>query len=188
MGLRTVVDEGIEAAIWAVNWLRSSVASDGDVEAQLDDPAGNENAEAEAAEVWTIAGVQSRPKDGDETTGYAKALRIQLGDTLLVIGTHDPRHVEACEPGEVVVHALGRDGASRALMRLRPDGAVVFEGTELQAMGTNVAAKGAGVEAHLTKVSADLVTIFGVIGGAPTYNFALDKISSPISMTKLKGS
>lgn len=132
MGIREKANEAIESALWVVNWVSSALASDSDVEAQVDDPAGNENANGDAAEVWSIAGVQSRPKDGNASNGYAKALRVQLGDTVLIIGTHDPRHVEPCEAGELLLHALGKDGASRALIRLKPDGTVEVEGEAIK--------------------------------------------------------
>jgi hypothetical protein len=131
MGTRRNTTRVIDSLIWAANWISSALASDNDIEAQLDDPAGNDNADAEPAEVWTIAGVQSRPKDGSETIGYAKALRIQLGDTHLVIGTHDPRHVETCQPGELVLHALGDDGSRRAKVVIKPDGTIDVSGTQV---------------------------------------------------------
>ena len=131
MGLKRVAREVLDEAVLAVNWLRSSLADDNDVEAHVDDAAGNDLDGAAAAEVWTVAGVQSRPKDGSEADGYAKALRVQLGDSVIVIGTHDPRHVEACEPGELVIHALGKDGSLRALVRLKPDGSIDVSGTQV---------------------------------------------------------
>ncbi len=132
MGLKRVAREVLDEAVLAVNWLRSSLADDNDVEAHVDDAAGNDLDGAAAAEVWTVAGVQSRPKDGSEEDGYAKALRVQLGDSVIIIGTHDPRHVEACEPGELVLHALGKDAATRALIRLKPDGTVEIEGEDIK--------------------------------------------------------
>lgn len=138
-GPRRRVERVVESLIWAVNWVSSALASDSDVEAQVDDPAGNDNADAEAAEVWTIAGVQSRPKDGSEADGYAKALRVQLGDSVLVIGTHDPRHVEACQAGELLIHALGKDGTDRALIRLQPDGTIDIEGDKVRVASPSAA-------------------------------------------------
>lgn len=132
MGLKTRAREVLEEAIWAVNWLRSQAASDNDVEAFVDDASGHDNPDSEPCEVWTIAGVQSRPRDGSDADGFAKALRVQLGDTVVVIGTHDPRHVETCEPGELVVHALGKDASTRALIRLKPDGTVEIEGEDIK--------------------------------------------------------
>lgn len=129
----------IDGLIWAVNWMSSALASDNDVEAQVDDPAGGDNAESDPAEVWTIAGVQSRPKDGNEADGYAKALRIQLDDAIVIIGTHDPRHVESAQAGELVIHALGKDGTNRALIRLQPDGTVDIEGDKVRVAGPSAA-------------------------------------------------
>lgn len=134
-GPRRRVERVVESLIWAVNWVSSSLASDNDIEAQVDDPAGNDNADSDPAEVWTIAGVQSRPKNGSTSAGFAKALRIQLGDAQLIIGTHDPRHVETCEPGELVIHALGKDGTNRALIRLQPDGTIDIEGDKVRIAG-----------------------------------------------------
>lgn len=132
--------EALGNAIAVVNIIRTALAIDNDVEALVDDALLGDigDDEYEASEVWTIAGVQSRPKDGDETTGYAKAIRIQLGDVVYVLGTHDPRHVEACEEGELLLHALGNDGATRALARFKPDGEVIIEGTNIKVgNGTN---------------------------------------------------
>lgn len=125
------MEQVIDSVIWAVNWISSTLADDDDVQAQVDDPAGNSNVNADPAEVWTIAGVQSRPKDGDTATGFAKALRVQLGDTVLVIGTHDPRHVEQAQLGELVLHALGDDGSRRAKIVIKPDGTIDVSGTEV---------------------------------------------------------
>lgn len=130
-GARRRTEQVIDSLIAAVNWLTSALATDNDVEVQLDDIAGNDNDDAEPAEVWTIAGVQSRPKDGTEAIGFAKALRIQLGDTVLVIGTHDPRHVEEAQLGELVLHALGDDGSRRAKIVIKPDGTIDVSGTEV---------------------------------------------------------
>ena len=130
-GPRRRVERVFDSILWAVNWLSSTLASDNDVEAQVDDPAGNDNTDAEPAEVWGVAGVQSRPKDGSAALGYAKALRVQLGDAVVVIATHDPRHVETCEKGELVLHALGDDGARRCKVVLKPDGTIDIDGTEV---------------------------------------------------------
>ncbi len=158
MGIRSVAAEAIESAIWAANWIRSSLASDGDVEAVVDDAAGNEHGDAEAAEVWTIAGVQSRPKDGSESEGYAKALRVQLGDSVLIIGTHDPRHVEECEPGELVLHALGKDGSRRAKVVIKPDGTIDVSGTEVVIGNPDGTLEpiplGTAIKNHLTSVKS----------------------------------
>ncbi len=81
--------------------------------------------------MWGIAGVQSRPKDGTTADGFAKALRVQLGDAVVVIATHDPRHVETCQPGELVLHALGNDGSRRAKVVIKPDGSLDLDGTEV---------------------------------------------------------
>lgn len=180
----------IDSIVWMVNWMSSALAGDNDIEAQVDDPAGNSNDDAEPAEVWGVAGVQSRPKDGNAVDGYAKALRIQLGDAIVVIGTHDPRHVEPAQAGEVVVHALGKDGTARALIRLKPDGTVQVEGDTMEAVGTSPLAIGGDVKAHLAPISADLITLWAAAGapGSPTYNYGTLLGTNPIDTTKLKGS
>lgn len=131
MGIKTVVGEVLEGAFQMVNWIASQLATDNDVEARVDDGSGHDNTNASFSEVWSVAGIQSRPKDGSDSLGYAKALRVQLGDAVLVIATHDPRHVEPAQQGELVLHALGKDGSTRALMRLKPDGKIAIESLEV---------------------------------------------------------
>ena len=162
MGAQRMVQEGLEQAMSVLRWLSSSLQSDNDIEASVDNSAGEEAPEAEAAEVWTVAGLQSRPKDGSESAGYAHALSVQLGDTTLIIGTHDPRHVEVCEVGEVVLHALGKDGALRALVRLKPDGSIDVSGTNVvigNPDGTlNKIALGEAIKSHFDTIASDFAS------------------------------
>ncbi len=133
MGARAIIEEALEATIWMVEIIRSRLASDSDVELLVDGSAGDGDEDSvDFSEVWTIAGVQSRPKDGSDSAGFAKGLRFQLGDEVFLVATHDPREVEACAVGEVVVHALGKDGTARALIRLKPDGTVEIEGDKVK--------------------------------------------------------
>lgn len=131
MGFQRRLQEGLDQAIGVLRWVSSSLADDDDVQAHVDNAAGGENASADPAEVWTVAGVQSRPRAGSEADGYAHALTVQLGDATIILATHDPRHVEACAEGELVIHALGKDGALRALVRLKPDGSIDVSGTNV---------------------------------------------------------
>jgi len=175
-GPRRRIERVVDSLIWAANWVSSTLASDSDVQVQVDDPAGNDNAEAEPAEVWTIAGVQSRPKDGSEAAGYAKALRVQLGDTLLVIGTHDPRHVEECELGELVLHALGDDGSRRAKIVIKPDGTIDVSGTEVVIGNPDGSlepiALGTAITNHFDSIKGDfdthIHTTTATVGAGPT--------------------
>lgn len=136
MGFASQFANNLSNALAVVNILRSRLASDSDVEVQTDD-AALENDAAPYSEVWTIAGVNSRPRDGRERAdgtkpaGYAKAIRIQLGDVVYVLGTHDPREMEECAEGELVLYALGKDNATRAMATFKPSGEVLITGTEV---------------------------------------------------------
>jgi hypothetical protein len=131
MGLRTAAMEVLEAVVWIADVLSFSISDeDNDVLAEVSPEAEGGQPIADV-QVFGIAGVQSRPKDGSEDDGYPKALRVQLADYSLVIATHDPRHVEIAEPGELVIHALGLDGDLRALVRLKPDGSIDVSGTQV---------------------------------------------------------
>jgi hypothetical protein len=163
MGLRQRVEETIESVFWLVDIITTSLASDdNDVQARIDDSAGTGSAETTEVELWGVAGLQSRPKDGSASVGYAKALRVQLGDTVLVIGTHDPRHVEVCQEGELLIHALGLDGAERALVRLKPDGTVEIDGVGIY-LGASGATEGIGlgdtIKSHFDQVKTWMTTM-----------------------------
>lgn len=134
MGIGQRIQDGLGNAIAVVNILRTALAGDNDVEAQVDDADTGDigEDEYEFSEMWTVAGVQSRPKAGSESAGYAKAIRVQVGDVVYVLGTHDPRHVEACAEGELVMHALGKDGTLRAKATFKPDGTVVIDGDKIE--------------------------------------------------------
>ena len=131
MSFRSTFNEALEAVMWIADVLSFTVSEeDNDVVAEVaaEDEGGPSITDVQ---MWGVAGVQSRPKDGSDDDGYAKAIRVQLGDFNLLIATHDPRHVEVCEPGELVVHALGLDGDIRALVRLKPDGSIDVSGTQV---------------------------------------------------------
>lgn len=134
MGFQRQVQDAISNAVAVVNVFRSRLAADDDVEMQVDDATLGTPTDTSTpySEVWTVAGVQSRPKDGSDSAGYAKAIRIQIGDVVYVLGTHDPRHMEACAPGELVMHALGKDGTKRAMATFKPDGTVVIDGDKIE--------------------------------------------------------
>ena len=130
-GPRRRVARVFESIVGVSRWIRSKLASDNDVLVEVDDVVGNENTNADFADMLTIAGVQSRPKDGSSSAGYAHVLRIQQGDVTWVIGSHDPRHVESCKEGELVLHALGKDGSRRSKIVLKPDGTTDIDATQV---------------------------------------------------------
>lgn len=161
MGFASQFVNNLSNALAVVNILRSRLASDSDVEVQTDD-AALENDAAPYSEVWTIAGVNSRPRDGRERAdgtkpaGYAKAICIQLGDVVYVLGTHDPREMEECAEGELVLHALGKDGTKRARAVFKPDGTVVVDGDKIE-LGEG-AAKAVSREGDAVRVTVPIGT------------------------------
>ena len=161
MGFASQFVNNLSNALAVVNILRSRLASDSDVEVQTDD-AALENDAAPYSEVWTIAGVNSRPRDGRERAdgtkpaGYAKAIRIQLGDVVYVLGTHDTREMEECAEGELVLHALGKDGTKRARAVFKPDGTVVVDRDKIE-LGEG-AAKAVSREGDAVRVTVPIGT------------------------------
>lgn len=195
-GPRRRIERVFDSILWMVNWVSSTLASDNDVQAQVDDPAGNDNDDAEPAEVWGIAGVQSRPKDGSTADGFAKALRVQLGDAVVVIATHDPRHVETCQPGELVLHALGNDGSRRCKVVIKPDGSLDLDGTTVivgNPSGTlEKMALGDALESHASSVKTWMdnhihTTTAVTGGGGPAGVISIPTGASP-SVPTLKSS
>jgi len=160
---KRATDEDLHAGIWPVEIESSSLGDAGEVILEVDDETGSTTMKAET---WGIAGVASRPRDGSSALGYAKALRVQLGESVIVLATYDPRNMVACEPGEVCVFALGQDGASRALIRLKADGTIEMEGTgfEIPNGSTNAAARADLVDAEIGRIW-DLLTGWTVAMG-----------------------
>ena len=148
---KRATDEDLHAGIWPVEIESSSLGDAGEVILEVDDETGSTTMEAET---WGIAGVASRPRDGSSALGYAKALRVQLGESVIVLATYDPRNMVACEPGEVCVFALAKDGASRAYVKLRPDGVVQVEGVRTEMHGSADAAALASEVAKLRNAFA----------------------------------
>lgn len=178
-GFQRRLQEGLDQAVGVLRWVSSSLADDDDVQVQTDNAAGGENADAEPAELWTVAGVQSRPAAGSEADGYAHALTVQLGDATLIIATHDPRHVEVCEEGELVIHALGKDGSLRALVRLKPNGSIDVSGTNViigNPDGTlEPIALGDAIEQHFTTIRSEFASHVHLAGTL------LDSLAAPVT-------
>lgn len=128
----------MQGLFWIVDVVTSRLGEHDEVEYEVGNEDGPER--TATAETWGTAGVASRIRDGSDADGYAKALKIQCGDQIIVIATHDPRNMEPAEKGELVLHALGKDGSARALIRLKPDGVVEVEGTQVNVCGSSDAA------------------------------------------------
>lgn len=186
-GFQRRLQEGLDQAVGMLRWVSSSLADDDDVQVQTDNAAGGENADADPAELWTVAGVQSRPKAGSESAGYAHALTVQLGDATLIIATHDPRHVEVAEEGELVIHALGKDGSLRALVRLKPDGSIDVSGTNVIIGNPNGTLEPIGLGDAITNhfnalkswVDAHIHTTTATVGTGPVGAISPPTPSSP---------
>lgn len=166
MNVTKLIGDALNRLFWLVPIRNTSVDDDGEVTMQV----GNETDDTTGieAEVWGVAGVQSRPQD--ESGGeHAKCIKVQFGETVLVLGTHDPRHLEPCESGELLIHALGKTGSSRALIRLKPDGTVQVEGDAVEVCGNSLkAAVASQVETELEKIKT-AITNAGTVpndGGA----------------------
>lgn len=93
--------------------------------------AGNE--EASDCELWTVAGIASRPTDA--SSDHAEALFFRQSDQLLGFASRDRRYIVAVEKGELAIHALAKDGATQAVVRLKPNGEVIVEGASIKLGG-----------------------------------------------------
>ena len=170
MGTRNLLEQTIHGALRIVDIASSTVDSAKGIllDLLIDD---GDSAQTEQGELWGIAGLQARPKAGSEADGYPKALRWRVGDTIFVLATFDPREAEDVAEGETVLHALGKDGTARALVRMKPDGTVEVEGDAIK-VGGAAASQGIGlgdaVKAHLDalKIYIDAHVHSGVTTGA----------------------
>lgn len=88
------------------------------------------NEEAADCEVWGVAGVQSRPK-ASNAQGAAEVIMLRQHDELLAFATRDLRYQVSVVEGELAIHALGKDGATQAVVRCKPDGTVVVDGVQV---------------------------------------------------------
>ncbi|MCC7542350.1 MAG: hypothetical protein IT379_39395 [Deltaproteobacteria bacterium] len=113
----------------------SRLTSGNSVLATLRGTEGSEgNEEAPDCEVWGVAGLQSRPKAPTASGGQtrsAEVLILRPGDELVGVASRDLRFQVSVIEGEVAVHALGRDGATQAVIRLQPSGVVKIEATQV---------------------------------------------------------
>ena len=169
MSFRGTFHQVLATALSVVNVFRSRVADDGDIELLVDDSTvTSELSEGiPFSEVWTIAGVVSRPKAGSEQAGFAKALRIQIGDATYVLATHDPREMEECADGELLLHALGKTGSVRATVRLKPNGDVDITGTNITIAGSTRVRLGASGSFGKVAIGEALAAIVGLAFAAP---------------------
>lgn len=150
-----------------------------------EDPEGDE--ELEGCELWGHAPLGYRPK-GPTAAGECEALFFRYGDDRVVIATKDRRYQVQLAEGEVTLSALAQDGAAHARIRLKPDGQVIVDGTRIEACGASDLALANAVMNHLTKISADLTTVFAAAtAGTPTYIYATEIVANPIRTVKTKG-
>ena len=154
---RRATEEDLQAMIWQAEIVSTEQSGAGEITTTIDDESGRVEVEAET---WGQAGLVSRVQDGG-ATGYAKALRIQLGESVLVISSYDPRNHVACEPGEVILHALANEGDSgaRALIRLKSDGTVQVEGERTEMHGSSDAPALASVVHDLLEVFCNTLPV-----------------------------
>lgn len=136
-GMRQYVDDIVSGLVDYARVISTSLASRGSVKASLrgtEDGAGSED--VTDCEVWGLAGLLVRPKDPTTAAGSSEGCEmvvIRWNDELLPIASRDLRFQPAnVAEGEVVVHALGKDGATQATVRLRPDGTIVLDGTKIE--------------------------------------------------------
>lgn len=136
MGMRDMIEEWVSSLLAVGIVKASSIAGGtepifriiGDM-----DPDGNE--EMDQIEQFTTAPLCYRPKpaafdaEGMPIEGM-EVVFIRWDDERLIIGTKDRRWEVAPDEGEVIVLALGKDGARQALHRLKPDGNQVLEGID----------------------------------------------------------
>lgn len=127
-------------------------------------PRGNED--VDDCEHWGVAGVQSRPKPPSSSGGQERSAEywfMRNNDELLAVASRDLRYLVNVEEGELAIHALGRDGATQAVVRCKPNGEVIVSGTTiyLGTTATDFVANARLVNAELVKIATAIQALSG---------------------------
>jgi hypothetical protein len=144
--------------------------------------------------------------------GYFAHFPLSVGDRVLVLFAESDlnewrRTGDTCDPGLSTRHGLSGavcipgihyqgnalsiedTGAEPRLTIGRVGGPQIHVNeSQIECGGTLSLALGNDVRAHLTKISADLVTVFAAAtAGTPTYNYVTEIAANPINTDTVKG-
>lgn len=131
-GVRQFVEDTIAALFDFARVVSTTLGSRNSVLARLrgiEDGATTE--EVPDCEVWGIAGVQARPPAPTDA-GHAEVVVLRNNDEFLGLASRDLRWQVSVAEGELAIHALGKSGATQAVVRLKPDGTVVIDGAKIE--------------------------------------------------------
>lgn len=190
MSVRKYIEERLGGFLDFVDMLSTAIdSSTNTVTAKVrGDVYESTSEEYEDAEVWGVAGVLSRPKADSGGDSGAQAVAVRQGDEMFVVATRDTRYQVSAAEGEVVVHALGKDGTAQAVLRLQAGGKVIVEADEIL-LGSDSASTKIALKSDLDslKTWVDSHTHSGVTAGGGTSGTpATGPSPSPTASSKVK--
>lgn len=133
-GVRAFVHDVVGGLLDFALSISTSLAARGSVKAKLrgTDVGSTGSEDVPDSEVWGLAGFLYRPKAPSGSDG-CEMIVVRWNDEFLPIASRDLRFQPTnIAEGEVLVHALGKDGATQATIRLKPDGSVVVDGAKVE--------------------------------------------------------